>query len=326
MKTINWGIIGCGNVCEVKSGPAFYKCQNSALYAVMRRDAAKAEDFATRHGVPVWYTSAEDLINDPLVDVVYVATPPSTHAEYAMLAMKAGKPVYVEKPMAMNYEECLLMNQVATQTHQKLWVAYYRRSLPYFIKAKEIVESGILGKIQTVSVRFFRPPATYDLVPEQNIWRVDKKIAGGGYFYDLAPHTIDILCFILGNISDAKGVTGNVRGLYNVEDTVSASFTFESGVIGSGIWCFVSSPQMTTDLIEIAGEKGVIRFSTFSFSPIEIITDAGVETFNIPSPQHIQQPLIQSIVDEMLEMGKSPSTGESAAHTSWVIDRIFLMK
>ena len=99
MQQINWGIIGCGDVTELKSGPAFNKVSNSSLVAVMRRDAAKAEDYAKRHGVPKWYSNAEALIKDPDVNAIYIATPPSSHLEYAMAAMNAGKPVYVEKPM-----------------------------------------------------------------------------------------------------------------------------------------------------------------------------------------------------------------------------------
>lgn len=109
MKTVNWGIVGCGNVCERKSGPAMYKTPHSALAAVMRRDAEKAADFARRHNVPKSYTDAAALIADPEVDIVYVATPPGTHRELAVQALEAGKPVYVEKPMAMNHAECLEM-------------------------------------------------------------------------------------------------------------------------------------------------------------------------------------------------------------------------
>ena len=182
MEKVNWGIIGCGNVCENKSGPGFYKADNSALQAVMRRDAANAADFAVRHNVPKYYTDATELINDKEVDVVYIATPPSTHAQYAIEVLNAGKPVYVEKPMAMTYAECLTMIDAAKRNGQKLWVAHYRRALPYFIKVKELVDSDIIGKLQTVCVRYFRQPADYDLNPEKHIWRVDKSLAGGGYF------------------------------------------------------------------------------------------------------------------------------------------------
>lgn len=146
MKTVNWGIVGCGNVCERKSGPAMYKTPHSALAAVMRRDAEKAADFARRHNVPKSYTDAAALIADPEVDIVYVATPPGTHRELAVQALEAGKPVYVEKPMAMNHAECLEMIAAAEKAGQKLFVAYYRRALPYFLKVKELLDGGSVGQ------------------------------------------------------------------------------------------------------------------------------------------------------------------------------------
>jgi len=319
---VRWGIIGCGDVCEVKSGPALYKCYHSELTAVMRRDAEKAADFARRHQVARWYTDADALINDPNVDIVYVATPPSTHAYYTIRALKAGKPVYVEKPMAVNYKECLLMNQAAEENHQKLWVAYYRRSLPYFQKINELIRSQCIGKIQTVHTIYSLPPEKEDLVPEHHTWRVNKAIAGGGYFYDKAPHTIDILIFLLGDVVETKGIVSNVGKIYQPEDTVSASFLFESGVVGSGLWSYVSSPIVNKDLTEIYGEKGIIRFATFAFTPIELETESGIEYFDLPKPQHIQQPMIQSIVNEMRGEGKARSDGRSGMQTNWVIDQV----
>jgi len=324
MKTIKWGIIGCGAVCELKSGPAFYKCQHSELRAVMRRNSEKAADYAKRHNVAKWYDNANELINDPEVDVVYIATPPGAHAEMAKLALQAGKPVYVEKPMGRNFQECVEMNRAAKENNQKLWVAYYRRALPYFLKVKELIDNYAIGEIQVVTTTFFKAPRPADMDAAQPPWRLNKVIAGGGYFYDLAPHTIDILLFLLGNIKEANGVISNTGKLYSIEDTVGASFLFESGIVGSGIWCYVSSKMEEKDLIEILGSKGTIRFSTFAFTPIELITDSGMASFDIPKPQHIQQPLIQSIVNELNGMGTCPSTGETGALTNWVIDRIFM--
>ena len=323
MKTIRWGIIGCGDVCEVKSGPAFYKCKNSSLQAVMRRNKEKAADFAMRHQVPYFYTDANALINDPNVDIIYIATPPQSHAELTIKALQARKPVYVEKPMGINYKECLQMNQATKDNNQKLWVAYYRRSLPYFLKVKELLDTNQIGKVQLVKNSFFRPPLPNDINKNLFTWRTDKQIAGGGYFYDMASHTIDILMFLLGNITKANGIISNIGKLYEVEDTVSASFLFSSGAVGSSVWCYVSSEETTKDEIEIIGENGYIRFSTFSFTDIELNTKFKTETFSFSRPTHIQQYMIQNIVDEMLGIGKCPSTGETGALTNWVIDQIF---
>jgi predicted dehydrogenase len=226
MKTVRWGIIGAGNVAEKKSGPAFYKVAHSSLAAVMRRNEDKVKDYAQRHRVPVWYTDADRLINDPEVDIVYVATPPDTHKEYTIRALQAGKPVYVEKPMAMNYGECMEMIKAAEENGRKLFVAYYRRALPYFRKVKELLEQELIGNILTVDVKYFRPASETDKDPARHTWRVNQSVGGEGYFYDLAPHTLDILDFLLGEIRQAKGLSNNAGHYYDVKDTVSAVWEF----------------------------------------------------------------------------------------------------
>lgn len=322
MKIINWGIIGCGDVCEKKSGPSFYKIEYSNLEAVMRRDQDKVKDYAMRHKVDKYYTDADQLIADPQVNAVYIATPPNTHMKYAIKAMQAGKPVYVEKPMGMNSAECEEMIRTSETTNQKLFVAFYRRALPYFLKVKELLESGVIGNVLTVEVKQYRSPRVSDLTSSDHTWRVNKDIAGEGYFYDLAPHTLDILDFLLGEITDAKGFSANLGQFYEVKDTISAILKFKSGVIGSGRWCFVTSAQTDVDSIIVTGTNGEIRFSTFAFSPILLLSDTVSESFDIPSPEHIQQPLIQTIVDELRGVGKCPSTGVSGARTSRVMDLI----
>ena len=188
---IRWGFIGCGQVTEQKSGPAFAKAEGSAIEAVMSRDAEKAKSYAKRHNIKKWYDDALDLINDPNVDAIYIATPPSSHATYAIMSMKAGKPVYIEKPMASSYDECLRINRISKETGIPCFVAYYRRYLPYFQKVMELKER--IGKLINVQIRFAQPPKELDYNSTNLPWRVIPDIAGGGYFYDLAPHQIDMV-------------------------------------------------------------------------------------------------------------------------------------
>lgn len=321
METIKWGIIGCGNVTEVKSGPAFNKVSNSKLVAVMRRDESKAADYARRHSIAIWYSSADKLIADPNVTAIYVATPPDTHAEYAIKALKAGKPVYVEKPMARNYKECLEMIRVAEETGVPLFVAYYRRMLPGFVKVKELIDSGKIGKPLTVLLKLIKSPSLDEL--KGNLpWRVIPEIAGGGHFFDLASHQLDYLDYIFGPIIKAKGIATNLGGLYKAEDTVSAAFEFENGVIGTGEWSFVASPENHCDSIEITGDKGKINFSCYDFSPIILEVKGERKVFENERPEHVQFNLIQEIVNELTGKGKSPSTGITGARTNWVMDEI----
>lgn len=323
MDKVNWGIIGAGDVTEKKSGPALYKIEHSALIAVMRRDEEKVKDYARRHNVQKYYTDADQLIHDTDVNMIYVATPPDSHKEYAIKALQSGKPVYVEKPMAMNYFECIEMVDAAEKAGQKLFVAYYRRALPYFLKVKELLDNDAIGKILTVELRFFRPPSPTDLDKDKQTWRVKKEIAGEGYFFDLAPHTLDILDFLLGEIVEAKGFPDNRGGLYEVADTILCLLKFNSGVTGTGQWCFVAPQGMNEDSIRITGTKGTILFNTFAFQPIQLMNESGTQEFSPEQPEHIQQPLIQTIVDELRGVGECPSTGVSGARTSKVMDWIF---
>jgi predicted dehydrogenase len=322
MKDVRWGMIGCGNVTEVKSGPALSKVTDSRLVAVMRRDADKAADYARRHGVAKWYSKADDLIHDQEVNAVYIATPPDSHAEYTAKAAGAGKPVYVEKPMARTFKECQEMRRICRENQVPLFVAYYRRTLPAFLKVKELIETGAIGEIRLVDVILQNPPRREDYDRDDLPWRVLPEIAGGGYFFDLASHQLDYLDYLLGPISSAQGQAANHGGLYPAEDAVTASFRFGSGVLGSGRWCFTVSEKDHKDLITVVGREGEISFATFDETPIRLETKSGSEEFRVGKPGHIQQPLIQTVVDELLGRGECPSTGETAARTNWVMDEI----
>lgn len=320
--TVKWGIVGCGDVCEHKSGPAFYKIEHSELVAVMRRDEQKLIDFAKRHQVKKYYTDASELIKDNEINALYIATPPASHKQYAIEALQAGKSVYIEKPMAVDYPSCVEILNAAQRSGQKVFTAYYRRALPYFLKVKELLDTEAVGKILTFNIQLFQERSEKDLMPDQN-WRIDKTIGGGGYFYDLAPHTLDILTFLLGELEDAKGFFSNQGGLYDVEDTVNAVLHFKQGIEGSGQWCFVTNEGSRRDIVEIIGTKGSVRFSTFSFEPICLMKNGETSYFTFKRPEHIQQALIQTIVDELRGIGKCLSTGISGAHTSWIVDKIF---
>lgn len=319
MKEVRWGIIGCGDVTEKKSGPAFSRVPGSKLVAVMRRDGAKAEEYSRRHKVPRWYDRAEDLINDPEVNAVYIATPPAFHMDYTLQVAAAGKPVYVEKPMALNTVQCEEMIAACHSGNTPLFVAYYRRALPRFRKIKELVDSGVLGSIHSFRIFLQKPPSAAD-IEHRPSWRVDPAIAGGGYFIDLAPHTIDFLDYILGPITEVKGFADNRAGYYPAEDNIAALFRTEAGIHGTGNWSFTADEER--DEVEIYGNRGTLSFSTFLDRPIVLRTADSTEEFSIPHPPHVQEPLIHLVVDELLGRGTCPSTGETAARTTWITDQI----
>jgi len=319
MKTIRWGMIGCGDVAEVKSGPGFYKAEHSSLVAVMRRNGALAADYARRHGVARWTDDAEAIINAPDIDAVYIATLTDSHRDYTLRCARAGKAVYVEKPMAMRHAECIEMIEACRDGGVPLWVGYYRRALPRFLKVRQLVEDGVIGAVRMViSRQFARAPQIRggDALP----WRIDPARSGGGFFFEAACHTFDFLDFVFGPIVEARGIASNQSGAYRAEDTVVAAYRFGSGIQGCGTWCYAAGEDF--EMNEIVGERGRLMFSTSQPVPIRLHRGDLAEDLPLGDPSHVHQPLIQTIVSELNGQGRCPSTGTSAARTAWVMDEI----
>lgn len=320
MKTIRWGMIGCGAVAEVKSGPGFYKAGNSALVAVTSNDAGQAQSYAARHGVATVYNSNEALVADPAIDAVYIATPPSSHKPLSLLVAKAGKHVYVEKPMAMRFEECREIVEACEQHGVRLFVAFYRRAMPRFLKIKEWIDSGAIGDVRTVRAVQQQPPAPEDLSRATLPWRLLPAVAGGGKFLDMGIHELDLFDFLFGAIEEVHGIASNQAGLYDVEDTVTATWRHASGVQGFGSWCYASG--LGEDFIQIVGSKGSISFEFFSDKPLKLVTATGEQLLEIANPPHVQQPFIQSMVNDLNGGAPCPGSVESAVRSSWVADEI----
>jgi predicted dehydrogenase len=199
-----------------------------------------------------------------------------------------------------------------------LFVAYYRRGLDYFRKIKELLDGGAIGNVRFVSMKQYQPA---NVAAGQELpWRLDPKESGGGLFLDLASHTLDVMDYLLGPIREATGGAGNQAGLYEAEDIVTGSFEFQSGVRGVGVWCF--SAYAHADINEIVGDKGRLTFDTFGNELITLETAQGTEQFRFGKPRHIQQNLIQLIVDELRGGAPSPSDGTSGIRTSRVMDKL----
>ncbi len=312
---MRWGIIGCGDVTEIKSGPGFRKARGSALVAVMRRNSALAEDYAKRHGVPRWYADAHALIADPEVDAVYIATPPDSHCDYALAVAAAGKPALVEKPMARNLAECNRMVEAFERAGLPLFVAYYYRSLPYVVKVAELLRDGAIGRVTGVTYRMVEPHHRRGMP-----WRVDVAVAGSGHFLDVGSHSLDLLDHLLGPLEQVEGKAANLASDYEAEDTVALTFRTPGGALGAMMWNFAS--DLHDDLMRIAGTEGEIVFPMYSQVPVKVTTAAGTREVEVDFPQHVAQPFIQTVVDDLLGIGACPSTGESARRTSRIMDHV----
>jgi len=320
-------MIGCGQVAEMKSGPALSRADHSQLVAVYDQHPGRAQDYATRRGIARWYDhDADAVIGASDVDAVYVATPTSSHRDYVLRAAAAGKAVLVEKPMAMDVAQCRAMIAACDKARVPLWVAYYRRALPRFVALRELVQSGAIGEVRMVAVRHFqRIPRRDEMDGPFWGWRLDPNRSGGGIFFEAVGHTLDILDFVLGPIETIHAIAGNQAGAYPAEDVVSASYRFASGAYLSGAWCF--SADFDDEYNEIIGSKGRIRFSTFppfnagpQPAPMRIMRGNSTEELPIADPPYVHQPLIQTIVDELNGKGHCPSTPASALRTAQVIE------
>jgi predicted dehydrogenase len=313
-------MIGCGDVTEVKSGPGFYKADHSTLLAVMRRNGALAADYARRHGVPRWHDDAEAILRAPDIDAVYVATLTDSHRDYVLRAAAAGKPVYVEKPMAMSHAQCLEMVAACRSAGVPLWVGFYRRALPRFIAVRDLIAQGAIGSVRMVTARQFQKLPAVEEMARGTPWRVDPALSGGGFFFEAVCHTFDIFDWLFGRVEEVRAFAGNQAGAYQPEDVVAASFRFASGVYGSGAWCYAA--DVDEEYNEVVGSEGRLRFSTYKPVPIRLFHGDTVEDIAVGDPPHVQQPMIQSIVDELNGRGRCASTGESGARTAWVMDEI----
>ncbi len=323
MNKINWGIIGCGDVTEIKSGPAFNKVNGSALVAVMRRDAIKAQDYAKRHNVPKWYSNAEDIIKDPEVNAIYIATPPSSHTEYAYAAIAAGKPVYVEKPMALNSIEASKMTAFAKERNVKLVVAHYRRSQPLFRKVKELIDNRVVGDIRIARMELYRKPLSVDPV---TLWRLDPSVSGGGLFHDLAPHQLDLMYYYFGKVKRVEGIAANQAGAYNADDIVSGNILFDCGALFSGVWCFNVNADDECDKCEMTGSAGKIEFSIFEGHTVTVTINGKKDIYSFDPILHVQQPMIQEVVKYFSGCGDSPCPAEDGVAVMKLMDALTAKK
>lgn len=317
MNQIVWGIIGCGNVTEVKSGPAFNKVPNSSLNAVMRRDKVLAKDYADRHKVSKWYTNAHDLIHDDQINAIYIATPPDSHEEYTLASFQAGKPVYVEKPMALNASEAKRMLEASEKYSCKLSVAHYRRAQPRLIEIRRLIHENMIGDIISSEIKLSQAPSP----GVEQTWRVNPSISGGGLFHDLAPHQLDLMLYFFGEPKTVQGSSSNLGGIYQADDFVNADILFGNGVSFNGIWDFTVRPEDEQDLCEIIGSKGRISFPIFS-DGCTLKLEGKTEELSFAPIQHVQQPMIEQVVNYFRDQGPNPCSANEALIVMEMLDRI----
>ena len=316
---LRWGIIGCGAVANSKGGPSLYNVKRSKLVAVMSRREEKARAFARRHGAKKFYTKVEDLLKDEEIDAVYIATPPYVHCQYTIRAAEAGKHVLCEKPMAMTVKECRMMIDACRRADVKLMVAYYRRGWPNVQAVKKVIDQGEIGDIILAKVHAARYYG-----PEKISWRINPEISGGGVLMDLGSHYIDLLTYLLGDVSGVKALTESVYWNYEVEDSAMLLMKFERG--SHGVASFNWNIGVRELEFGIYGTKGKVSFSPGSPSrsgDFTLFLGEEEKKINLKPTSITHLEIVRNFISGVLEDEELICPGEEGIKTNKVIEAAY---
>ena len=315
--TLSWGIIGCGDVAEHKGGPALYRVGGSELVAVMRRRGDLAADFAKRHGAKRHYDKVEDLIADPEVNAVYVATPPNVHSEQTIMAARGGKHVLCEKPMAMNSEEAGDMIAACREAGVQLMIAYYRRRFDAVLKIKELIDSGSIGR--PIKARLEVDSRYEAPVEEKAVWRFDPAIGGGGLLMDVGSHGIDLLHFWLGNVRETAAFIATVEHDIEVENSSSLILAFENSV--QAVVTVNQNVDRSRSTLEVTGTEGRIALiGGLACRGVVFESDKGEKTFDLPPTDITHFGIVEDLVEAVRSGRENCVPGEEGVKTTKVLD------
>lgn len=306
---LNWLVIGVGDITTKRVIPAIQAESRSQLYGLVTRDPAKAAQF----GAKAW-TSLDLALEDSGIRAVYVGTPVFLHAPQAIQALRAGKHVLCEKPMAMNEAEARSMVAAAEKSGRIFGVAYYRRLYPKVLRVKQLIEAGVIGQplfAELTNHMWFNGMGE----PGERSWLFDPSKAGGGPLFDIASHRIDVLNFLFGKPWRVAGQLSNVVHHYTVEDNATVMIEYENGV--RGIVDVRWNSKIKRDECRIRGTEGEIEMSPLN-GP-DLIYPGGRES--LPAHPNLHFPLIENFVDAV--EGKTPlaAGGTDAYLTDWVTEQ-----
>jgi predicted dehydrogenase len=316
-NTLGWGVIGCGDVVFRKSGPSILQADRSRIVAVMRRDPEQCRGFAEAHGIAVCTDDPEAIIGHADTDIVYVATPPSSHRPYVIAAARAGKHVLVEKPMGLSAVEDQQMIDACHQAGVELFVAYYRRFHPHVQKMKELIDSGRIGTPVAAQVDYAQPPA-----PDTawgGGWRLQPAISGGGLFVDVVSHRIDVVVHLLGRPAKIHGLKATPGPTTAVEQAATVLVQFTCGAVGAMSGDFVSG--RAADRFVIAGTEGVIESGRLDGHHFVCRNGDAVEEFRFEPDAAPHLGLVRHIELVLAGETKNTSSGLDGLQTDMILDK-----
>lgn len=318
MDYVKWGFIGCGRVVQQKSGKAFNDVPNSIIHAIMRRNLDEAKKSAEMFGAKHWYDNIHDIANSD-VDAIYIATPPGLHFEQALACCEAGKPVYVEKPLARNYTEAKQIVDAFESKGIPLFIGHYKRALPKFQYIKNAIDKGTIGNITLVRSYLNR---IFSQKEADETWLYNPRLSGGGKFYDIAAHSMDIIAFLFGDITEIHGFATNSGTSCPLEDTVAFAYKTKNGILGTANFnCIANTKE---DRMFVCGTKGMIEFSIHGTDDV-IITQYETKTkekFVLPDPKNVEYSMVEAVVKALITNQEGLCTTKEALSTYWAIDQV----
>ncbi|HUG53265.1 MAG TPA: Gfo/Idh/MocA family oxidoreductase [Vicinamibacteria bacterium] len=320
MGELCWGLIGCGDISNKRVAPALRETAGSSLVAVARARAELAAEFARRHGALRWYADWKDLLKDPEIDAVYVATPVRWHVEQAVAAAEAGKHVLCEKPMAMEVAECERMIAAARAARVRLGVAYYRHHYPVVERLRALLRSGEIGRPVFAQVQAFEH---FDPGPDHpRAWLLRKSLSGGGPMMDFGCHRLEVLLDLLGPVEEVDGFPS--KALFpdrEVEDTCVARLGFRQGA--QAVLTVTHAALESRDLVEVFGSAGSLSVPVLNEGRVRVVTPAGAREEHHPAPANLHQPLVGDFVRAVAEDRDPAVTGEVGLAVNRVLAAIY---
>lgn len=316
-------VIGCGKIAQVRHIPEYAASPLAELAGFYNLSPERAEEMAAQYGGRT-YASVEELLADPAIDAVSICTPNATHSEYAVAALKAGKHVLCEKPMAITLPDCEAMVAAAEESAKLLMIAQNQRFAKAHVEAKRLLSEGVIGDVLTYRTTFGHGgPETWSVTPGTGSWFFNAKSAALGAMGDLGVHKTDLIQFLLDQrvvevsakvtTLDKRDAEGNLVG---VDDNAIAIYTMDGGTIGSmtASWTYYGAEDNSTVLY---GTKGIMRIYDDPAHSIVVFAKDGTATnYDVDAIQTNDNQTSSGIIDafvEAIEAGaESPVSGESA--------------
>ena len=317
---LRWGLIGAGDIVRKRVAEALRESPDSTLAAVSRAQGDLVEPFAREVGAARGYRRWQDLVADPGIDAVYIATPVHLHAEQTIAAARAGKHVLCEKPMAIDAAQCDAMIAACRSAGVALGIAYYRRFYPAVARVRAIIESGEIGIPVFAQMTAFEP---FDARPgEPRAWLLRREESGGGPMADFGCHRLEVLLHLLGPVRRVTSIVSTVALQHrNVEDTAAALLQFERGA--TGLVAVSHAAAERQDTFDLFGTTGSVRIASLTRGEIVVRAAESERTESHPPPANVHQPLVDDFVDAV-RSGRPPAVdGHAGRAVAAVQDAIY---